>query len=69
MDIIPTLSVTTDSSVGSILSRAGEVMTWIFGQIATVAGVIIDNPILFIGFGLFITGAVIAFFVRFLRST
>jgi hypothetical protein len=62
-------SVTTDSTVGSILQRAGEVVTWVFGQVANVAAVIIDNPILFIGFGLFITGALIAFFVRFLRST
>ncbi len=54
--------------MGTFLTTAGEAVTWVFGQIGTVATAIVDNPILLVTTGVMLAGAVVGIFGRLLSK-
>ena len=48
------------TGIALLLSKIGDVVTWIFGKIPTMLDAIVDNDLLLLAVGVAITGTVIA---------
>lgn len=48
------------TGIALLLSKIGDVVTWIFGKVPTMLNAIVDNDLLLIAVGVSITGVVIA---------
>lgn len=48
------------TGIALLLSKLGDVVTWIFARIPTMFNAIVDNELLLIAVGVSITGVVIA---------
>lgn len=58
----------TTTTLAQLLSSAGEVATWIFGQVATVGETIVSTPILMVTMGFLLLGGAIGIFGRLLSK-
>lgn len=56
--------VSTSSAMQNLGSTVSTIWTWITGGLATITG----NPILLIGLGIFVAGAVIGLVYRLIRG-
>ena len=52
----------------ALLGQVTEFVTWVITQIGSFVSVVVDTPMLFIPFAIFVAGAAVAFFIRLLKS-
>lgn len=68
VNLFPILAAESTSSMASILSTASEVLTWFINSMASILTFITNNPVVLLGFMIFIVGAAVSMLVRIWKS-
>lgn len=68
VNLFPILAAESTSSMASILSTASEVLTWFTTSMASILTFITNNPVVLLGFMIFIVGAAVSMLLRIWKS-
>lgn len=68
VNLFPIFAAESTSSMASILSTASEVLTWFTTSMASILTFITNNPVVLLGFMIFIVGAAVSMLLRIWKS-